>query len=230
MRGVQQRIEREQPADTRQLPKTPRFSTFRATQSGGVALDSVSRRSMLGGLVVGAAAAGAGTLVGTEAAQAESNRAPSHRQGGKIREYWLQIDHLRHDLAPTKFDPMMGTPITSRTMMDALVYRAFSPHWGHLLPGTAALGPNNGFPGPVIRGEIGDTIIVHLRNNDTFYKQPHSLHVHGIKYDGDNDGAWTSDRRHPGAAIPVGGSFTYTYQCVESSLGTCRITTIPSRF
>ena len=123
-------------------------------------------------------------------------------------------------MAPNKFDPMMGMPITERTKIKALVFRAYTPGWGKPLPASAELGPNTGFPGPVLRAEVGDQMIVHVRNEDTSYRQPHSLHVHGIRYDPADDGAWTTTNHHPGAAIPVGGQHTYTYACLPSSVGT----------
>ena len=64
--------------------------------------------------------------------------------------------------------------------------------------------PTPVFQGPVIRGEVGDTIIVHLRNNDKHYKQPHSLHPHGVRYAPESDGSWTAAYTKPGSAIPFG--------------------------
>src|SRR5664279_2737372 len=187
-------------------------------------MKDVSRRSMLGGLVAGAATTG-GLLAAQPAALAAPPAAAAAQPAaasrtGRVREYWLQVEHQARDLAPKKFDPMMGMPIKIRTKIDALVYRAYTPGWGKPLPSSAELGPNTGFPGPVLRGVVGDTILVHLRNHDTFYKQPHSLHAHGVRYDPASDGGWTSDDHSPGAAVPVGGSFTYTFTCMPSSVGT----------
>lgn len=157
---------------------------------------------------------------GVWGAAADSARGAVPTRAGRTREYWLQIEHQPHDLAPTKFDPMMGQPITIRTQMHALVYRAYSRDWRHPLTGNAFLGPNTGFPGPVLRGLVGDTLVVHVRNSDNYYKQPHSLHAHGVTYEPADDGGWRSDRHHPGAAIPVGGTHTYTFHCAASSVGT----------
>jgi len=91
---------------------------------------------MLGGLVAGAASVGAGALADTAQATGPST-APTRR--GRTREYWLQIEHRRHDLAPKKVDPMMGMPITIRTEIDALVFRA-TRNWGAPLPGSRLRG------------------------------------------------------------------------------------------
>lgn len=174
---------------------------------------SVSRRSVLTGLASGAAAVSVGAL----GVRSEAQDRP---RSGRLREYWLQIDHVRQDVAPHKYDPMMGTAITERTVFDGLVYRAFTPGWGRALPGTADLGPNTGFPGPVIRAVPGDRIRIHLRNNDRFYKQPHSLHPHGVRYTPENCGAWTATNTQPGSAVMPGEHYTYEWDVLESSVGT----------
>src|ERR1700727_2221661 len=43
-----------------------------------------------------------------------------------------------------------------------------------------------GILGPVIRAEVGDTIIVDFMNRG---QAPHSIHPHGLRYDKDNEGA-----------------------------------------
>uniref|UniRef100_A0A8C4WG35 Hephaestin n=1 Tax=Gopherus evgoodei TaxID=1825980 RepID=A0A8C4WG35_9SAUR len=43
-----------------------------------------------------------------------------------------------------------------------------------------------GFLGPIIRAEVGDTIIVHLKN---FANRPHTVHPHGVFYKKDSEAA-----------------------------------------
>lgn len=175
---------------------------------------NVSRRAVLTGSASGLAVAGAGWLSGEVAADS------TQPHTGRLREYWLQVDHVRRDAAPHKYDPMMGMPITQRTVFDGLVYRAFTPGWRQPLPGSAKLGPNTGFPGPVIRARVGDRIRVHLQNNDTFYKKPHSIHPHGVRYRPDSCGAWTATNTEPGSAVKPGEQYTYEWDVPESSVGT----------
>jgi FtsP/CotA-like multicopper oxidase with cupredoxin domain len=169
---------------------------------------------VLSGFASGLAVAGIGSLTDPGAADAAAERPK------RLREYWLQIDHVRQDAAPHKYDPMMDAPITQRTVFDGLVYRAFTPGWGRPLPGSASLGPNTGFPGPVIRGRPGDRIRVHLRNNDTFYNQPHSVHPHGVRYRPESCGSWAAVDTQPGSAVPPGHTYTYEWDVLESSVGT----------
>ena len=48
-----------------------------------------------------------------------------------------------------------------------------------------------GFLGPIIKGEVGDTIMVHFKNMGN---RPYTVHSHGIFYDKANEGAIYADR------------------------------------
>jgi len=81
-----------------------------------------------------------------------------------------------------------------------------------------------GILGPVIRAEVGDTVVVDFMNRSA---RPHSIHPHGLRYDKANEGAlyipFEGDRPllqrgrsgYPG--IPQGGHFTYHWFADESS-------------
>jgi len=64
-----------------------------------------------------------------------------------------------------------------------------------------------GILGPIIRAEVGDTVLVDLLNRS---RSPHSIHPHGLRYDKDNEGAMYLPAGH-GAAVPPGGRFTYRW-------------------
>ncbi|XP_056417456.1 ferroxidase HEPHL1 [Hyla sarda] len=69
-----------------------------------------------------------------------------------------------------------------------------------------------GFLGPIIKAEVEDTILVHLKN---FASRPYTLHPHGVFYEKDSEGALypdgtsKSDKRDD--AVPPGGRHTYTW-------------------
>ena len=72
--------------------------------------------------------------------------------------------------------------------------------------------PYLGFLGPIVKGEVGDTIEVHFKNkaNGTF-----SVHPHGVFYSKDSEGALYEDKTK-GAdkkddRVTYGGSHTYTW-------------------
>lgn len=79
------------------------------------------------------------------------------------------------------------------------------PRWEHL-----------GIMGPVIRGEVGDTIQVVFKNMTGF---PASMHPHGVLYAKSSEGApyndGTSGSDVADDAVPPGGTHTYVWQVPE---------------
>ena len=79
------------------------------------------------------------------------------------------------------------------------------PEWEHL-----------GILGPLLRAEVGDTIVVVFRNNASF---PASLHPHGVFYDKDSEGApsadGTSGEDTADDGVPPGGTHTYVWPVPE---------------
>jgi hephaestin len=79
------------------------------------------------------------------------------------------------------------------------------PRWQHL-----------GFFGPLIRAEVGDTVRIAYRNNCSF---PNSIHVHGLRYAKNSEGAPYNDGTPGGVKagdkVAPGGHYTYVYQVPE---------------
>ncbi len=204
----------------------------------------ISRRGLLRGAAVGAASLGAlGGLVlpsGVKAGAApvtpvhtasslavpqqtlSSKPVVEFPRGGQLREYWFQVDAFFHNIIPSGIDGMTGnTFMASQTSFWALGYRAYTPGWGQPLPGSDDLGPNTGIPGPIIRAAVGDTVHVHFRNNDTYYKKAHTIAPHAFKYTLAHDGGWAwmlKDR--PGTNIELGQNYTYEWTAIPRSVGT----------
>src|SRR5277367_4947571 len=168
-------------------------------------------------------AGGASALLARAADRATGLPKRKEQSDSSTREYWIQCDSMPHNLIPSGLDQMSGMPYKSTDCsIGAIVYRAFTPNWEAVLPGDSDIGPNTGFPGPIIRAKVGDTIVVHFRNNDTHYKFPHSVHAHGVEYQPGSDGAyiWTQRDSNPGAAVKLGDTFTYQYTALPTSVGT----------
>lgn len=183
-----------------------------------------SRRGVLRTALAGGLAALAARVAPARAEANQPRAAIQARKSakGQVREYWLSAEPLYHNLVPSGYDSMMGRAYTpDQTSFMGLGYRAFTPQWGHPLAGDPRNGANLGIPGPVLRANVGDTVVVHFRNNDTLYGFPHSFHAHGLFYDPETDGAWTGmTPGRPGTAVKPGESYTYTYQVVPGSVGT----------
>lgn len=195
----------------------PRAATTTATTvSADAAPDAVGRRRVL----VATAGSAAAVLAAVAASGPAAAALPAG--GGRLREYWLSVESFWHNPVPNGHDAMMDiTHPANQVSYWALGYRAYTPGWRAPLPASDEIGPNTGIPGPVIRAQVGDTVRIHLRNNDSHYRFPHSLHMHGMRYQPDSDGAYIAAQPNkPGTAVPYGGTYTYTYTAQPSSVGT----------
>ena len=191
---------------------------------------SAASLGALGGLVLPSGVASAATHPSLSGLTQRSQPLPIQKapvtvefpRGGQLREYWFQVDSFVHNIMPSGLDGMTGaTYMPSQTSFWAVGYRAFTPGWGAPLPGNDDIGPNTGIPGPIIRAQVGDTVHLHLRNNDTYYKKPHTIAPHAFHYTPENDGGWAwmlSDR--PGTNIEFGQSYTYEWGTLPRSVGT----------
>uniref|UniRef100_A0A672QUV2 ferroxidase n=1 Tax=Sinocyclocheilus grahami TaxID=75366 RepID=A0A672QUV2_SINGR len=69
-----------------------------------------------------------------------------------------------------------------------------------------------GYLGPILRAEVNDIIIVHLKN---FASRRYSMHPHGVFYAKDSEGALypdgTSDTLKKDDGVPPGGNYTYIW-------------------
>src|SRR4051794_15089745 len=75
-----------------------------------------------------------------------------------------------------------------------------------IVPGqlTKAWTYDGGIPGPLIRAQVGDRLIVHFKNS---LPEPSSIHWHGLRIPSAMDGVPDM----PTPAVPPGGSFDYDF-------------------
>ncbi|XP_036974943.1 ferroxidase HEPHL1 [Acanthopagrus latus] len=70
-----------------------------------------------------------------------------------------------------------------------------------------------GFLGPILRAEVNDVIVVHLKN---FASRNYSMHPHGVFYEKNSEGALypdgTSNVLKKDDCVPPGGSYTYRWE------------------
>ncbi len=146
----------------------------------------------------------AGIFVLSSASEAFAQRAQKPR--GHVREYYIAAEQVEWDYAPSGLELMHGAEIPypwglhrrwTKTRYVEYTDGTFSqrkpqPEWLGIL-------------GPIIRAEVGDTVVVHFRNLTRGY---HSIHVHGLRYDKQNEGAIYANNL-PGIAVPPNGNFTY---------------------
>jgi FtsP/CotA-like multicopper oxidase with cupredoxin domain len=201
---------------------------------GGPLRDQVSRRDVMA-VSLGIAAllvSGKGARAGMPM-DAASPAASDAELTGRTREYFIAADEIDWDYAPSGNDMLTGALLEEEPAAAVFTesgpgrigrvyrkscYRAYTdatfatlapvaPEWTHL-----------GMLGPVIRAEVGDTIVVHFRNNTGF---PAGLHPHGVRYDKANEGApyedGTSGADRADDGIAPGGEYTYTWEVPERS-------------
>lgn len=150
--------------------------------------------------------AGALSLLGFAQAQAAT------------RHYYVQAQDVMWDFAPSNqnlIHCMNGTPcpipdpwtdshVFSKTRYIEYTDDTFStpkpqPVWLGVL-------------GPIIRAEVGDTVIVHFRNNAP--SGAYGMHPHGFRYTKDNEGAHyrgVNSGQEPGAGAQIGYGATFDY-------------------
>lgn len=140
--------------------------------------------------------------------------------GGKIRTYYIAAVETEWNYVPTGIDQMTGKPFEGEakiwtehgrdrigSVYRKAVYREYtdetfdaakkrSKEWEHL-----------GILGPLIRAEVGDTIVVHFRNNAT---QSFSMHPHGVSYSRDSEGTPYAGTSMVEAGLVARGQ-THTY-------------------
>jgi len=181
------------------------------------------RRSttLLAALALGLAAASVAVLTGGSQTAAAGPV--------QTRHYYIAADEVAWNYAPSGINQITGEPFgededvfvargrdrIGRVYLKAL-YREYTdamfttlkprpPEWEHL-----------GTLGPVIRGEVGDTIVVHFKNNARF---PFSVHPHGVFYEKDSEGAPYNDgmsgANEADDAVAPGGTHTYTWEVPE---------------
>jgi len=130
------------------------------------------------------------------------------------RHYYLAAEAVEWDFAPSGQDLVHGGPIpdpwAGNTKWNKVRYIEYTdasfsvkkpqPEWLGVL-------------GPIIRAEVGDTIMVHFLNRaDRHF----GIHPHGFRYTKDNEGAHYIPAG-AGAEVPPGGTFTYTWLADDSS-------------
>lgn len=130
------------------------------------------------------------------------------------RHYYIAAEDVTWDYAPGGQDVLHGRQIPlpwaghtqwSKTRYIEYTDATFSarkpqPTWLGIL-------------GPIIRVEVGDTIVVDFLNRS---RMPHSIHPHGLRYDKANEGALYIPFV-AGGRVPPGGRFTYQWFADEGS-------------
>ena len=162
----------------------------------------------------------------TSASAARPQKIQPTFPGGKIRTYCIAAVETEWNYAPSGIDQMTGKPFEGETKVwtergkDRIgtiyrkaVYREYTDEtfrtekkrpkeWEHL-----------GIMGPLIRAEVGDTIVIYFRNNTT---QPYSMHPHGVAYGRDSEGTpYAGTSMEQAGLVAPGQAHTYIWKVPE---------------
>lgn len=137
---------------------------------------------------------------------------PTPAEGGQVREYWIQARTRWWDIMPHKRDDWHDVPIRGRSTYRAFVYQEMTPGFA------APKGPPS-IPGPILKCEVGDLLVVHFRNADRVLEQAITMHPHGVKYNPEYDGAFMGAYTRTGGFVEPGEEFTYRWEATPDSVG-----------
>jgi hephaestin len=136
---------------------------------------------------------------------------------GRERTYYIAADEVVWNYVPGGFNRITGKklprlqPHDIGTKYVKAVYHEYTDGTFGTLKPRATNMAHMGILGPVIRAEVGDTIVVVFRNNVRF---PLSFHVHGLKYEKASEGApYVDGVMHgiDGNRVAPGKAFTYHF-------------------
>jgi FtsP/CotA-like multicopper oxidase with cupredoxin domain len=146
--------------------------------------------------------------------------------GGKIRTYCVAAVETEWNYVPANMDLMTGKPFEGETKIwtehgkDRIgsvyrkaIYREYTDETFTMEKKRATEWEHLGIMGPLIRAEVGDTIVIHFRNNAT---QAYSMHPHGVSYSRDSEGTPYADTNMAGAGlVPPSQTRTYIWNVPE---------------
>ena len=148
---------------------------------------------------------------------------------GKTRTYYVAADEVNWDYAPSGRDEAMGHPFDEiekvytepgphriGRVYKKAIYREYTDGSFTTLKARAPEERYLGLLGPILRGEVGDTIRVVFKNNAS---HPYSMHPHGVFYQKDSEGAdyndGTAGADKTDGGVPPGATHVYTWQIPE---------------
>jgi manganese oxidase len=137
------------------------------------------------------------------------------------RQYWVAAVPITWNVVPNGRDAIMGQSYsTAQTLFPTVVYRRYTRGWKRRLPNsTRHSQPGTSIPGPLLHARVGDRIVVHFKNLDTVFKQPHSMHFHGVRYRPSSDGAFVPGFSGRDGDVKPGQTWTYRLLAGRDSAG-----------
>jgi manganese oxidase len=130
----------------------------------------------------------------------------------RTRQYFLAAEPVEWDYAPLGRDKLgLALPKPWRDNRKYRKYRYFQYTDDTFT--TAVKQPAwLGILGPIIRGVVGDTLKVTFLNRSDREDRIFSMHPHGLRYDRDNEGAYSYPDARRGSWVTRSSKYTYTWR------------------
>ncbi len=140
----------------------------------------------------------------------------------QTRTYYIAADEVIWNYLPSGRNLVNDQPIRRQSPAQLgwtykkAVYREYTDATFATLKPRPSGDAYLGILGPVIRAQVGDTIIIVFKNHA---HKPYGVHAHGVLYLKGSEGAPYNDNKTPaerrGDSVPPGGTYTYTWQVPE---------------
>lgn len=150
---------------------------------------------------------------------------------GRVRTYYVAAEEIDWDYAPLGMDfstgkaqPFEGAAVGYTQpgpnhighIYRKAIYREYTDGTFTTRKPRAEQDAYMGLLGPVLRGEVGDTLKVVFKNNAS---RPYSMHPHGVFYEKASEGSMYADNvpddQKMGDMVAPGATFTYEWKVPE---------------
>ncbi|KFP78052.1 Hephaestin, partial [Acanthisitta chloris] len=153
-----------------------------------------------------------------------AQQAPAAAPGGRVRTYYIAAKEVQWDYGPLQIDPSSGEPLSkagspAEPYFRRSPYRIGGVYWkAKYVEYTdesfreekqpSKEGKHLGILGPVIKAEVGDTVLVTFLNKASW---PFSMQPHGMSYGKAAEGMWYHDGLSQNG-VPVAPLHNFTYR------------------
>lgn len=155
-----------------------------------------------------------------------ANAAP-RAAASTVHTYYIAADEVEWNYTPLDMNGMTGEPFSGYAKLFVergphrigstyrkAIFREYTDDTFTTLKPRPAEWEHLGMLGPVLRGEVGDTIKIDFKNNAT---RPYSMHPHGVFYEKESEGSNYADGSTYAdkAGVPPGKTHIYTWEVPE---------------
>ncbi|HZD92927.1 MAG TPA: multicopper oxidase domain-containing protein [Candidatus Sulfotelmatobacter sp.] len=134
---------------------------------------------------------------------------------GQTREYFIAAEDVGWDFAPSGRDLMYNRAVPEPYLQTKYPKTRYIEYTDSKFNVKKPQPEWLGILGPIIRAEVGDTVVVHFLNRS--HRQL-SIHPHGLKYTKENEGAtYSVTTGRPASGVPPDQDVTYTWFADEGS-------------